>query len=212
MPLAHVRKMTASLVHWNPWTWIALLYGLQFFGAVPIAIAFGLSFEEMTIPIALLITGTLHAIVARLTAKRKSLGALHRRLPAIIYCLFIFSLSNESFKDTHISFNVNFFHPLEYAVLAIFLCWAGYSALPFKGVMPSIRRILISGIVFAILDEIHQSFVPGRTPSFVDLLLDFLGLSVGCAIFFTGRHLWQKLTGGEQIRKLPGNSMVLKDL
>lgn len=212
MPSAHVNEKIALLVHWNPWTWIALLYGLQFSGAIPIAMAFGLSPGGMIIPIALLTTGTLHAIAVRFSSKHKSLGTLHHCLPAIIYCLFIFSLSNESFKDAHVSFNVNFFHPLEYAVLAIFFCWAGHNMLPSKGVAAFTLRVLAGGIAFAVLDEIHQSFIPGRTPSFVDLLLDFLGLSIGCAIFFAGRGLRQKFTQGEQMQELAGSSTVLKDL
>ncbi|MGA7876733.1 MAG: VanZ family protein [Desulfoferrobacter sp.] len=192
----HVKEKMALLVQWDPWTWIALLYASQFSGAIPVAIAFGLSTEEMSIPIALLMMGTLHAVAARFNPKRKSPGTFHDWLPAIIYCLFIFSLSHESFRDVDVSFNVNFFHPLEYAVLAIFFCWMGHTMLPSKGVAALIMRVLAGGIAFAVLDELHQSFIPGRTPSFIDLLLDFMGLSIGCAIFFTGRHLRRSLTVG----------------
>ena len=39
--------------------------------------------------------------------------------------------------------------------------------------------ILVGLVVFAIFDEIHQSFVPGRSASFMDLTLDFIGIFCG---------------------------------
>ena len=45
-------------------------------------------------------------------------------------------------------------------------------------------KVVIAAVIFASLygasDEIHQIFVPGRTPSFLDLFFDFMGaLAVG---------------------------------
>ena len=37
---------------------------------------------------------------------------------------------------------------------------------------------LISAVIYAVLDEIHQSFVPLRNPSVGDVFTDFIGLSV----------------------------------
>jgi len=39
--------------------------------------------------------------------------------------------------------------------------------------------ILIGLVIFAVSDEIHQSFVPGRTASFMDVGLDFVGIFCG---------------------------------
>jgi VanZ family protein len=38
-------------------------------------------------------------------------------------------------------------------------------------------------ILFAVSDEIHQSFVPGRFASFMDIGLDFLGIFFGLVTF-----------------------------
>ena len=39
---------------------------------------------------------------------------------------------------------------------------------------------ILSGLVlFAVSDEIHQSFVPGRTASFMDIGLDLIGIFLG---------------------------------
>ena len=184
-----VKQKIARLADSDPWTWIVVLYATQVLGAVLGAVALGLGSEQMVVPIGLLITGTLHAVVALSGSRAASSKVPHRRLPAIIYGLFIFSLSNESFEQVDAPFNFNVFHPLEYAVLAIFFCWMRDPVLISKGSPPLVLRVLAGGVAFAVLDEIHQSFIPGRMPSLVDVLLDGVGLSIGCALFFSGRLL-----------------------
>jgi VanZ family protein len=46
---------------------------------------------------------------------------------------------------------------------------------------PGHLLLLATGLLYAISDEIHQSFVPSRTPSAGDLVADALGLAVGYA-------------------------------
>ncbi len=41
----------------------------------------------------------------------------------------------------------------------------------------------ILAVLFAISDEFHQSFVPGRTPWIVDILIDSMGALVGCLVW-----------------------------
>ena len=43
--------------------------------------------------------------------------------------------------------------------------------------------ILTGLILFAFSDEIHQSFVPGRTASLMDIGLDILGIILGLVVF-----------------------------
>ena len=44
--------------------------------------------------------------------------------------------------------------------------------------------LILSGMVFfAITDEIHQSFIPGRTASFMDIGLDLIGIVSGLWAF-----------------------------
>lgn len=191
MNFALTKEMMAALAQVEPWTWIALLYGAQVLGAAGTAAVFGLESRQMTLPIALLIMGTLHAVVVRSSGGRVGPRMLHHWVPATIYCLFIYSLSNESFSGADVGINVNFFHPVEYAFLAIFFCWMGHAMIPSRGAAPLIRRVLAGGMAFAVSDEIHQSFIPGRMPSCIDLLLDFIGLSLGCSIFFAGRRFRQ---------------------
>lgn len=46
------------------------------------------------------------------------------------------------------------------------------------------RSFILGGLVlFAISDEFHQSFVPGRSASFMDIGLDFIGIILGLWAF-----------------------------
>jgi len=53
----------------------------------------------------------------------------------------------------------------------------------FRGKRPRTLMIL-SGIVWAVLDEFHQSFVPGRDSSVQDMAADTAGLVIAVWIFF----------------------------
>jgi VanZ family protein len=43
--------------------------------------------------------------------------------------------------------------------------------------------ILFGLVLFAVSDEIHQSFIPSRSASYMDIGLDFIGIFFGLAIF-----------------------------
>ena len=61
-------------------------------------------------------------------------------------------------------------HFIEYLILGVALrYWSGDGR----------KRFLAGGIGFAILDELHQMFIPGRHASGWDVLADTLGLVVG---------------------------------
>jgi VanZ family protein len=69
-------------------------------------------------------------------------------------------------------------HGVEYAVFGALLFRAvGARALAFA-----------AGFAYAITDEIHQSFVPGRQASAVDLLVDAVGLLAGIALLERARR------------------------
>lgn len=65
------------------------------------------------------------------------------------------------------------FHLIEYAALAILLFF-GY-----KKYKPAI----ITAYIYALTDEFHQTFIPGRTGRFRDTLIDLLGISIGLFVF-----------------------------
>ncbi len=74
-------------------------------------------------------------------------------------------------------------HLAEYAVLALLLVRA------FRRTRPAWvpREVLAWGlglaVFYAVTDEFHQAFVPGRGPSVADVLLDALGAAGACWAF-----------------------------
>ena len=73
-------------------------------------------------------------------------------------------------------------HLTEYAILALLLRHTLHKALaPASAPWTGRRVAAVLAVVFfyAISDEFHQSFVPGRTPLFTDVLIDTSGGCVG---------------------------------
>jgi VanZ family protein len=97
---------------------------------------------------------------------------LLRWAPAVLVMAVIFALSSTSsrelpnfgFWDTLVKKGGHFFG---YAILAS----AYLYALSNRGSRPGVRIFLLAfalAILYAVSDEYHQSFVPGRHPSWVD--------------------------------------------
>jgi len=51
---------------------------------------------------------------------------------------------------------------------------------------------MLFGILYAITDEIHQLFVPGRTSSPLDVGIDSLGIVTGIVIFLIVTKILEK--------------------
>jgi VanZ family protein len=64
-------------------------------------------------------------------------------------------------------------HAAEYAVLGALLARATARA----------GLSFVLGTLYAVSDEIHQSFVPGRVGSPLDVALDALGVAIGIALW-----------------------------
>jgi VanZ family protein len=69
-------------------------------------------------------------------------------------------------------------HGAEFAVLGFLLVRA----------LGRERWALALGIAYAVTDEVHQSFVPGRLGSPFDVLIDAIGVAVGVALSGRIRH------------------------
>ena len=72
------------------------------------------------------------------------------------------------------------FHFAEYSILG-FLLFRSITSDELLTFHPFYGSLLI-GISFAILDEFHQSFVPGRHMSSIDMISDSLGILFGTFI------------------------------
>jgi VanZ family protein len=116
----------------------------------------------------------------------RRLGARHRGLslwlPVVAWAGLIFTLSSIPDLGTGLGgwdlVLRKIAHAAEYAVLGALLLravgrpWVAFAA----------------GTLYAISDEIHQSFVPGRLGSPLDVALDAVGVVAGVL-------LWQRLVG-----------------
>ena len=74
------------------------------------------------------------------------------------------------------------FHFVEYLILG-FLLFRSITIDEWFTINPQYSTIFI-GILFAISDEYHQSFVPGRHMSSMDMFFDSLGILFGTSIGF----------------------------
>jgi len=151
-------------------------------------------------------------VTAATATRRFPSSALGRYLPLALWIAFISFASSGSFSATSTSriigplltwlfpsispetlavvhFTVRkIAHFTEYAVLA-WLSARAFSGSP----RPSIHRhwFLISMVlivVYALVDEYHQSFVPSRTASIIDSLIDMSGGLVALLLIRKRRH------------------------
>ncbi len=113
----------------------------------------------------------------------------HKYLPlAIFSTLLIICMSSIPDKtlwgsgslSKQIIFNLA--HIPAYSLLT-FLWLKSFSGPESKNNMIVFSLILSGLVLFAVSDEIHQSFVPGRTASFMDIGLDLLGIVFGLWAF-----------------------------
>jgi len=72
-------------------------------------------------------------------------------------------------------------HFVEYLVLAFLISRALYKTSATSTKLPAL--VILISMLFALSDEIHQLFVPGRAFQIIDLFIDFLGSLFGVIIF-----------------------------
>lgn len=86
----------------------------------------------------------------------------------------------------------SFLHAVEYVVLAVLTT----RALVWRGSLRPRLLIFAFGLcgLYAISDEIHQAFVPGRALQGRDLALDVVGCLIGLAVYVSFRMFWKQRT------------------
>jgi VanZ family protein len=101
----------------------------------------------------------------------------------ILYAGFIFLLSSLPGKVAHgpiIRYDLAL-HFFEFALFGSILAWTGVR--DFSRVTPAVfLTVVLVGLTYAGLDELHQNFVPGRFMELSDFLADGAGILVGVSI------------------------------
>ncbi len=94
-------------------------------------------------------------------------------VPVVLWASLIFGLSSIASLSTGLGgwdlVLRKLAHATEYAVLGFLLLRALERELP----------AVLAGVAYAVSDEIHQHFVPGRHAALYDLAIDALGVLVG---------------------------------
>ena len=109
--------------------------------------------------------------------------------PVFFYMAFIFFLSSFSFPYPWFQKEQKMHgdcvaHVVEYTVFGIFLSRAlGHYGLFWRAKARLFVVGAILGVLYGALDEYHQSFVPGRDSSVLDLAADAVGITLGAWIW-----------------------------
>ena len=109
-------------------------------------------------------------------------------VPVILYAGFIFYLSALSSPVSGVSTNLSILHVPLFFVLCYLLTRAIIASSGNIGLGRAMIVAVAITTAYGVLDEFHQLFVPGRTFSYSDMELDFLG--AGLIVF---KDWWEKL-------------------
>lgn len=113
-------------------------------------------------------------------------------LPAVVVMSSIWAVSSTEVPISAIeSFPLRDkgIHAVEYGLLGFLVSHATLRTWPRHAVWRRAAVGLLIAVAWGVLDEIHQAFVPGRTPDALDVLADFVGASVGVSLRVTAGHV-----------------------
>ncbi len=108
-------------------------------------------------------------------------------LPVSAWAALIFFLSSRpgsAYPDAGL-FLQKGAHVIEYAVLALLLlrAWLGHGFKP----AAAVTLAWLGAVLYGATDELHQSFVSGRTASPLDVGIDAVGAALGLLVVHLGR-------------------------
>lgn len=106
-------------------------------------------------------------------------------LPVLVCMGIIFYASSLSGSDipSLFPFQDIAFHILIYLILALFFSHALKNTYTDIALSKVILFTIIFGIVYGITDELHQAFVPDRTASGLDVIIDGIGSFIGSIVY-----------------------------
>ena len=106
------------------------------------------------------------------------MGTVLHWIPALAAIGLIVFLSHQS-HPPGVGLGLNpLLHLIEYVLLTLTLLWGASSGLRRRIGTRQLLWLWILGTLFAVSDELHQSFVPNRDASAGDVLADVAGITL----------------------------------
>ncbi len=140
---------------------------------------------------------------------RSSQSAVWSWFPALVYLILLHVLSahngNGNSSSIHMEWSLNALlslmprnfdslaHFSEFSLLAILLWWPLRRSAPHWPELKVAKWVFYFGVLNSIVDEIHQAFIPGRSASVGDAVMDILGLAVTLA-WLINRKKWSPIS------------------
>jgi VanZ family protein len=110
-----------------------------------------------------------------------------RWAPAVLWAALIFYLSSQShLPEPPAGLTDKHAHVAAYAVLAATMVWGFTDRAPRRISWTIVAIVVVLCTLSGVSDEFHQSFVPGRDVSGLDLIAD----ATGAAIAAVGLRAW----------------------
>lgn len=149
----------------------------------------------------LLLLGTFYIIFGFSSQDGEKSGSLSRRITEKIATLIPqiqekSKLEKENIMNTMESIIRKMAHFSIYTVVGLLLM-----ALVSTYNIKEKNRLIITlttGIIYASSDEIHQSFVPGRSPMITDIVIDTMGVILGILLIILGKKIIKKYRENKQ--------------
>jgi len=114
--------------------------------------------------------------------------------------LCIYFSNQEYIELPQIDFLVNIdkiFHIVAFFIYGLSLQVALFAFSKQRNIIQSNKTlgliVIIIGFIFALSDEIHQYFIPGRSADVFDLLIDYIGISLSLLFFSKIRSIMMKI-------------------
>jgi hypothetical protein len=140
-------------------------------------------------------------------ADKNKTSIVFRWGPVVILMVVIFAFSSIPSEEMPNFGGMDFFvkklaHMTGYALLALAFAWGIGLSTP-----GSLWKAWLLAVIYAITDEFHQSFTPGRSASVLDVGIDALGALAGLLLVV----VWRKFrptnrTSGEKDAYSPNSS------
>ena len=93
---------------------------------------------------------------------------------------------SDSLLDALVKYGAHF---VEYAVLALLWYRALYSRFPHPKILP---LAFLIAVIYALSDEFHQSFVPGRSATWQDVAVDVMGAASALLVANALHRQWRR--------------------